>query len=88
MRMALGLYPPVELPASGPSWVDIERLARDYPEARNAVVMVQRGDWTREQAMAWLVLTYAAMFSRMFHDEVDRRNRTLDPIFVMREASA
>lgn len=87
MRMSLDLYPPVQEPSGLPSWEDVERLAKYYPEARNAVVMVLRGDWTREQAMAWLVLTYASMFSKMFHQEVDRRSRTFDPILVMPEAS-
>lgn len=69
----LDLYPPVEMPRWPPSWEDIERLALHYPAARDAVTMVRRGDWSREQALIMLVFAFADSFQKLFKAEIDRR---------------
>lgn len=76
------LYPPVTLPAFPPTWDDIERLARHYPVAHDAVTMVQRGDWTREQALIMLTFALAAAFQKLFSDAVERRMTQITPPFV------
>lgn len=71
---AMDLYPLPGHPSNPPTWEDIERLSMHYPAARDAVTMVQRGDWTREQALIALAFSLAESFSRMFRLAVDRRN--------------
>jgi len=67
------LYPVPGKPSTPPTWEDIERLALHYPAAHDAVTMVERGDWTREQALVMLVYSLADAFARLFQAEVDRR---------------
>lgn len=67
------LYSPVEMPTQ-PQWEDIERLSLHYPQAQQAVAMVQRGDWTREEAMVRLVYAFASAFQQLFQQEVERRS--------------
>jgi hypothetical protein len=69
----LDLYPPPGKPSNPPTWEDIERLALHYPVAHDAVTMVRRGDWTREQALIALAYALADAFSRLFKAEADRR---------------
>jgi hypothetical protein len=72
------LYPPPGQPSNPPTWEDIERLALHYPAAHHAVVKVQRGDWTREEAMILLVYALADAFQKLFQAEVDRLQNTVD----------
>ena len=69
----LDLYPPVELPTFPPTWEDIERLALHYPCVYHGVAMVERGDWTREQALIMVVFALAESWRKLFQSEVDRR---------------
>jgi hypothetical protein len=69
------LYPPVELPNFPPTWEDIERLAMHYPVVYHAVAMVERGDWTREQALMMTVFALAQAFQKLFSAEVERKMR-------------
>ena len=80
---SLDLYPPPGLPSKPPIWEDIERLALHYPQARNAVVLVHRGDWTREQALIALVYVFADAWSSMYRAEIERRVTTIhDRVFL------
>lgn len=81
--MKLDLYPPVELPTFPPTWEDIERLSLTYPVVRHAVVMVRRGDWTREQALIMLAFALAQAFQKIFSAEVDRLARQLPERIVI-----
>lgn len=72
-RPSLDLYPLMGPPSTPPVWADVERLALHYPAARHAVAMVERGDYTREEALIALVFALADAFSRLFKAEVDRR---------------
>jgi len=80
---AFDLYPLPGKPSEPPTWTDIERLSLNYPAARHALVMVERGDWTREQALIALVYALADSFSRLFTAEVERRSRELPAPFVL-----
>jgi hypothetical protein len=81
------LYPPITRPPYPPSWEDVVRLARDYPEARTACILVERGELTREQALIMLVFTYADSFQRFYAAEVDRRMcEPPKPIIIERDA--
>jgi len=73
----MDLYPPPGAPSQPPEWADIERLGLHYPAAYHAVVMVQRGDWTREQALIALAYALADAYQKIFKAEVERRR--LDP---------
>jgi len=77
------LNPPITLPAFPPTWADVEQLARDYPTARHAVVMVQRGDWTREQALIMLAFAFASAYQQMFAAEIERLNTELPSRFML-----
>lgn len=72
------LYPPPGQPSTPPTWEDVERLALHYPVARDAVTMVRRGEWSREQALIALVYALADTFQKLFHAEV-QRHRTMLP---------
>ena len=77
------LYPAIEKPEVRQlTWDDMLRLAYVDPAARQAVVMAERGDWTREQAL--IVLAFASYDQRrtQHHETVDRLNRTI-PDFVL-----
>lgn len=67
----LDLYPPPGDVSQPPRWEDIERLSMHYAQARNAIALVDRGDWTREQALISLVYCFAAAFSKQFKAELD-----------------
>lgn len=82
-KPSLNLYPPVvELPTFPPTWEDIERLSLSYPVVLHAVVMVRRGDWTREQALIMLAFALAQSFQKLFSAEVDRLSRTPKDIII------
>ena len=85
-RPSLDLYPPPGQPSNPPTWEDIERLAQHYPQAYHCVVMVERGDWTREQALIVLVYSLAHSFSSMFRAEVERRATEMPRPVVKAEA--
>lgn len=76
VRPTFDLYPPPGTPSSPPQWEDIERLAMHYPAARHAVMLVERGHLTREQALIALVYALADAYSRMFRAEVERVSLT------------
>lgn len=79
-KPSLNLYPPVvELPTFPPTWEDIERLSLSYPVVLHAVVMVRRGDWSREQALIMLAFALAQSFQKLFGAEVDRLARNPRP---------
>ena len=72
-------------PSKPPTWADIERLALHYQVVRHAVILVERGEWTREQALIMVVFALADSFSRLFKAEVDRRmNEPTRPFVVPR----
>lgn len=70
-KPSLDLFPDPGLPSTPPTWEDVERLARHYPSVHNMLVMAERGDLTREQALVALVYWFAASFSRQFKRETD-----------------
>lgn len=50
------------------------------------MTLVQRGDWTREQALIALVYVLADAFSRMFQAEVERVMRQpAQPVTIARD---
>ena len=66
------LYPEPGKPSDPPTWADIERLSLHYPAAHQAVVLIERGDLTREQALISLVFALADAFQKLFSAEVAR----------------
>lgn len=82
-KPTLDLYPLVKMPAFPPTWADVEQLARDYPQVRQAVALVARGEWTREQALIMLLHIYLDAWQRAFHAEVDRRSREMPDRIVL-----
>ena len=83
MKPSLDLYPPPGQPSNPPMWEDVERLALHYPAAYHAVMMVHRGDWTREQALIALVYSLTDSFSRLFRAEVERRTNDFQTRIVL-----
>lgn len=81
MTNPFDLYPPVTIPEN-PTWEDIERLSLHFPYARHAVAMVERGDWTQQEALLRLIFMLSKAWQEMFAAEVDRRNREPMPPFV------
>jgi len=72
-EIRLDLYPLPGRPSDPPTWEDIQRLSRHYPAAHHAIMLVQRGEWSREQALIALVYALADSFARLFKAEVDRK---------------
>jgi len=82
-KLTLGpMYPPPGAPSNPPTWEDIERLSRHYPVVYQAVTMVERGDWTREQALIAVVYALAGSFSELYRAEIDRLQRESSPLLV------
>lgn len=77
---SLEMYPPPGKPSTPPTWEDVERLALHYAQVHHAVTMVERGDWTREQALIALVYALADSFSRLVSAEVERTMMEIGPI--------
>lgn len=73
MRSNIDVYPDPGKPSVPPTWEDIERLARRYPAAAATIILVERGELTREEALVSLVFWFAAAFQQMFSAEVERR---------------
>lgn len=82
-RPPLDIYPAPGVPSVPATWEDIERLAIHYPVVHVAVSLVERGDWTREQALVNIVYSLADSFSRLFHAEVDRKRCELPARFMI-----
>lgn len=80
--MNVDLYPPLTMPES-PTWADIERMALHYPACHGAVVMVQRGEWTREEALVRLVFAFAIAWQGLFSAEIERLLREPRAPFVL-----
>ena len=76
------LYPPPGPPSNPPTWEDIERLAQHYQVLHRAVTLVERGDWTREQALIAAIFALADAFQAVFNAEVERRMIELPRPFV------
>ncbi len=72
------LYPQVTMPnPQTVTWGDVERLGMDFPQVRDAIMLVELGRWTREQALLMLVHVYVDAWQRSFAELVDRRNREI-----------
>lgn len=76
------LYPPITMPTS-PTWADIETLSLHYPQAHAAVAMVERGEWTKEEALVRLVYGFASAFQQLFQQELERRRMEPPRPFVI-----
>ncbi len=77
------LYSAIEQPeVRALTWDDMRRLSQVDPVARHAVTMVERGDWTREQALIVLAFTSYKQRREYHNAEVKRLSETV-PDFVI-----
>lgn len=82
----LEMYPAPGRPSDPPSWEDVVRLSHHFPAARHAVILAERGELTREQALIALTFALANAFSKLFQEAVDRKMGELPSYLVFPES--
>lgn len=66
-----------------PTWEDIMRIARNEPVLYQAVILVERGDLTREQALMAACVSLAKARNGLMRQHIDLVNRTPMPPFYI-----